>query len=295
MISYKKLARYPIRPITQAARTSRINCSEGCPAPPHATHKAASKIGLPRVGLKTGNPSTRPNRTWTPPLASVASRRPPKRSRGSFCGSFVNPRTNREVVFESTLERDLAYILLTTASVRDLRDQVGPIEYLDDNGLRRSHTLDFVAELKSGNRAAIAVKPARRVEASGIRRTLDQIRSQNNSVAEYFEACTGNHITTDRSSNARLMHRALRAKSNSDASMIMTFAATLRGAVTIRALLSSTRDDGDGFMAVAFLIAEGALEHLGLGRISRDSFVRLRRTNADGENPHEKRPQIDSR
>ena len=48
--------------------------------------------------------------------------------------------------------------------------------------------------------------------------------------------------------------------------------------MTIRAVLATPHNFGHGFMAVACLIADGVLEHVGPSRISIDSLVRLRRT-----------------
>lgn len=189
-----------------------------------------------------------------------------------------NPHTNREIVFESIPERDLAYIALTTPSVADLREQVGPVEYVDENGEIHQHTIDLVADMKSGTSTAFFVKPAERVEPSGIRKTVDFIRSQQPSIANQFCIRTEEHITRDRSANARLLHRALRSRDSDDIAAVLGFANTLRGSMTIRDVLSVTRNDGFGFMALLCLIADGVLEHVGPGRISRNSFVRLCRT-----------------
>ncbi len=207
----------------------------------------------------------------------MASRRPAKKSRGSFRGALVNPRTNREIVFESTLERDLAYILPTLPTVVGVRDQVGPVEYVDEDGVVHQHTFDFVADHEDGTSPAIAVKPARRVERSGVQKTLDLIRDQRTDVADRFVVRTGDHITRDRAANARLLHRALRTRNEADIANVLAIAATLRGTATIRAVLAGSRHFGYGFMAVACLIADGVLEHAGPGPISIDSFVRLRR------------------
>ena len=147
-------------------------------------------------------PEARAARVWAAPSASVASRRPAKKSRGSFRGALVNPRTNREIVFESTLERDLAYILPTLPTVVGVRDQVGPVEYVDEDGVVHQHTFDFVADHEDGTSTAIAVKPARRVERSGVQKTLDLIRDQRTDVADRFVVRTGDHITRDRAANA---------------------------------------------------------------------------------------------
>jgi len=262
---------YPIPPIQKSASEppAPVNDAEGnVPTPDGAG---------PSKDLKG---PCRTERVWAAPSASVASRRPAKKSRGSFRGTLVNPRTNREIVFESTLERDLAYILPHLPGVVGVRDQVGPVEYVDEDGVFREHTFDFVADHEDGTSTAIAVKPARRVERSGIRETLELIRRQRPGVANRFEVRTGDHITRDRAANARLLHRALRTRNEADIANIMAVASTLRATVAIRAIVATSRTFGHGFMAVACLIADGVLEHLGPGPISIESRVRLRRKNA---------------
>lgn len=273
MISFSKLPKYPIPPSTyprtiydQAKAQQPITPS--AEAPPPITRDQNCEIKRDTL-----------DKVWIPPRASVASRRPAKKSRASFRGSLVNPRTNREIVFESIPERDLIYNALTTPSVADLREQVGPVEYVDENGEIHQHTIDLVADMKSGTSTAFFVKPAQKVESSGIRRTVDFIRSQQPNIANQFCIRTEEHITRDRSANARLLHRALRSRDSNDIAAVLGFANTLRGSMTIRDVLSVTRNDGFGFMALLCLIADGVLEHVGPGRISRTSLVRLSRTS----------------
>lgn len=184
------------------------------------------------------------------------------------------------MVFESTLERDIAYILPHLPSVVDVRDQVGPVEYVDEDGVFREHTFDFVVDHADGSSTAIPVKPAHRVGPSGLNGTLELIRRQQPGFADRFVIQSGEHITRDRAANARLLHRALRTRNETAIANVMAIASTLRGSVTIRAILGASRDLGHGFMAAACLIADGVLEHVGSDRISIDSLVRLRRTTA---------------
>jgi hypothetical protein len=270
MISFNSLPKYPIPP---SAPANNIYAEANFQRPSDPGTEAHHSPARPQPDKQA-----RADKVWIPPRASVASRRPAKRSRGSFRGSFVNPRTNREIVFESIPERNLAYIALAASSVADLREQVGPVKYFDENGKIRQHTIDLVADMKSGTSIAFFVKPANKVESSGVRKTRNFIREQQPSVADQFEVRTEEHITRNRAANARLLHRALRSPDNEDIATVLTFVRTLRGSMTIRAVLSVTRNDGFGFMALLCLIADGVLEHVGPGLISRDTFVRLSRT-----------------
>lgn len=265
---------YPIPPIHKSAAES----PEAAASPADGANDNAPSAGTgPREEL---TPEARAARVWSAPLASVASRLPPKKSAGSFRGSIVNPRTNREIVFESTLERDMAYILPNLPTVVGVRDQVGPVEYVDEDGVFREHTFDFVADHADGSSTAIAVKPARRVGPSGIEKTLGLISTQQPRTADRFVVRTGDHITRDRAANARLLHRALRTWNEADIADVMAVASTLRGTAPIRAMVATSRTFGHGFMAVACLIAHGVLEHVSPGPISIESRVRLRRKTA---------------
>lgn len=262
---------YPIPPMQKAAPEN--------PVPGDAPERGVAGPGRRCPGNDPTSPS-RTERVWSAPTASVASRRPAKKSRGSFRGSIVNPRTNREIVFESSLERDLAYILPNLPTVVGVRDQVGPVEYADEDGVVHNHTFDFVADHEDGTSTAIAVKPAHRVGPSGLGKTLELIGDQQPGFADHFVVRTGDHITRDRAANARLLHRALRGRNESDIAEILAVTNTMRGSAAITAILANSRNFGRGFMAVLCLIADGVLEHVSKGPISISSLVRVRRRAA---------------
>lgn len=186
----------------------------------------------------------------------------------------MNPKHNREITYESSLERDLAYILLAHPDVDDVQDQVS-IDY--DDGIRRRHTFDLVATLKNGKKTAFAVKAANRIKSSGIEKTIDLIRDQApKDFADRFEIRTGEHITRIRAENARLIHRARRTRCEDDIAAIAKVVATLRGAVTIESLLAASINNGHGFYAVVCLIDDCILDHFGQGLITYRSLVRPR-------------------
>ncbi len=216
---------------------------------------------------------------WVPPRASLASRRPPLRSTASFRGSFVNDTAWREIVYESTLERDLAHILLVHPQVSEIHDQPPPISYIDDCHKKREHTFDFLAVRHDRIRIAIAVRPTAKVQSSGIARILTLVREQApKNFADHYELRTEHHITLDRAFNARLIIRARRMRDESDVVALKEIAGTLRGSAVIDKLLDHFRNDGRGFIAAISLIDDGFLQHTGSGRISRLSTVRPTRT-----------------
>ncbi|QRM31347.1 hypothetical protein [Microvirga sp. VF16] len=152
------------------------------------------------------------------------------------------------------------------------------MSYVDSDGANRRHTFDFVVKLHNGTRTAIAVKPVAKVESSGIAETVDRIRDQcPRAFADRFEVRTGDHITRNRAANARLILKSRRMRNDSAIAEVRRIASTLVGSVRVCDLLAASRNDGLGFMAVASLIGDGVLEHVGPGRISHNSAVRLGR------------------
>lgn len=175
----------------------------------------------------------------------------------------------------------MAVILPHQRSVVGVRERV-TVEFADDDGEMHRHTFSFVVDHDDGTVTAIDVKFGRVGRRSEERFAL--IRRHNPGFADRYLVRTGEHITRDRAADARLMHRALRTRNETDMAIVMCVARTLKGAVSIETLLAATRDDADGFIAVVCLIAEGVLEHIGPGRISHSSSVCL--SEANGRLPH---------
>jgi hypothetical protein len=185
----------------------------------------------------------------------------------------VNLKKNREITYESSLERDLAYILLAHPDVEDVHDQPKEVKYVC--GRRHTNTYDYVVHRKSGRKTAIAVKPSKRVQSSGLAHDIELIREQApEEFADEYVIRTEAHITRVRADNARLIHRARRTRNEDDIATVAKIVATMRGATIISSLLAVSLNNGHGFYAVICLIDEGVLEHVGPGRITYDSLVK---------------------
>jgi len=95
------------------------------------------------------------NMIWQPPRPSTASRKPPKRSKGSFSGASVDPIENRVKVFESyRLELGLLLILMADRRVAHIQDQPAPVTFVTPEGQERTHAFDFLVTFRSGKRVA---------------------------------------------------------------------------------------------------------------------------------------------
>ncbi|MFB9223378.1 hypothetical protein [Paracoccus cavernae] len=101
------------------------------------------------------------------PDPSRASRDVIRRSRASLRGSmiakvpaFPYPRV---IQFESMLEYRFLCMTLVRPDIHDILEQPPAIHYRRGDGSDASHVFDFVVTLSSGERIAIAIKPADRV------------------------------------------------------------------------------------------------------------------------------------
>lgn len=183
------------------------------------------KQGRQMMNAKLTPPTARAGQLWVPPSASLASRKISFRGRGSFRGTIVNPRTNREMHYESTLERDAMYILMARPDVAEIRDQPPAVQYFDRDQHRRHHWFDLEARLHCGRRYAFAIKPEKQVANSGILDILQLIREQHpRGCADVVALRTEQQITRARASNARLIVRANGCRVDTDVDLIWSFA-----------------------------------------------------------------------
>ncbi|ATQ57211.1 TnsA endonuclease N-terminal domain-containing protein [Paracoccus yeei] len=116
--------------------------------------------------------------TIVPPGPSLASRGGVV-GKHHFTGEFVADFSGARVVyFESHLEMQVLEVLRARPDVADVAEQPPRVTWRDGSGVVRHHTFDFLVTLRSGERVAVAVKPAARVISSGVRVALAEIAAQ---------------------------------------------------------------------------------------------------------------------
>jgi hypothetical protein len=216
---------------------------------------------------------------WVPPGASIASRMPPARSRGSCRGSIVDPAANRVIVYESALERDFAYMLMADRRVAHIHDQPPAVTYKTPDGRTCRHTFDFLVLMTSGDRVAFAVKPKAKVKQDGgIREVLALVSKQApRGFADRFLLRTEEHITKDRAFNARWVLRARRGRNDDDVAVLRDVVdGMLNGSVRMTDLVALSKLGARGWNAAVCLIDDGVLELLTPGRIGDLALVRRR-------------------
>lgn len=257
------------RPILRHLLNLRAGFDETAVAPERADANLLGRSASPEE----------PGTIWIPTCPSTGSRRPSRKGKGSVRGSLVDKNSGREIVFESRLERGIAEMLLARRDVREVFDQPSAVSYVAVGGLQRQHTFDFLAITTDGMRLAIAVKPAAKVERSGIQETLDRIREQVGSqFADAYLLRTDQHITPDRVYNARLILRSRRCRDEGDIDTVWAIVGDLAGTFRIADVVMHSKLGARGFNGLVCLIDDGWLEPVGNTRIGY--VTSLRRVSA---------------
>lgn len=212
---------------------------------------------------------------WSSPAPTTASRLPPVRSRGISRAAIVDPTSHRVIVCESALELACAQILLTDPRVKHVQDQPPSVTYLRPDGTHHRHTFDFLTMLADGQRVAIAVKPAAKVESSGIQKTVALIERQSNGAfADRFIIRTEQHMTRDRAFNASWLLRARRSRNAADIHRMRHTVAGTRGSISMGDLVRFSGLGARGWDALVHLVDEGTMELVRLVRFSDAALVR---------------------
>ena len=222
------------------------------------------------------DPSLRPARPSPkrirPPRDSRASREIKIGDKGSVSGAII--ANNFKTWFESQLEYWVLLILLARWDVLDVWEQPTAVEYVDDDGVVRVHTFDFLVTLRDGTRIAIAVKPAAKVVESRIQRTVDLIAEQMSpDFAGYAQLITDKFFTVDDQINAQLIHAVKNDFEPEDDAVVAKLIQKLRGETTIAKLVEASGIKGYGFRAVVRSIGAGQLKLIEPCVIDYDSVV----------------------
>ncbi len=199
---------------------------------------------------------------------SRATRIPPRRSRGSHCGTLVAFEQPRELLYESKLEADAMALIQVRRDLVDLREQVEPFHYIDADGRDRSTRFDLMVTLSDGRRIATAVKPQAIAERSGLAARLQQIAARMpRSFATAVMLLTERQVRPTAVRNARLILSVRHDPPSTDAAALVAASSNLAGSVTIASLIEVSGLEGRGFRAAIRCIDQGALLAVGDGPI----------------------------
>ena len=209
------------------------------------------------------------------PAPSSAERIPPLSSRGHATGHLVveSGTGPRILLVESDLELKWATILDADSDVEDIREQVR----LDwsDCGRARTHYFDFVVKMRSGQRVAMIVKPAKRARKDAFLAETRKIAEhvQQSGFAEETRVLTDECIDPISLQNARLF-QSVRAKDERADDAVNALAKGLAGAVPISELIPRLGLGARGFRGIVRGISLGQLVCLDHEAISPATFVR---------------------
>ncbi|MCA1367222.1 hypothetical protein I6F15_07395 [Bradyrhizobium sp. BRP14] len=199
---------------------------------------------------------------WIPTADSTGTRQPTPRTKGHCRGWLVDPATNRAVGFESTHEMRVAAMLMANRCVVNVEDQPQAFSYPGADGKNHLHTFDYRATYVNGRRIAIAVKPRKDVEKSGIRSVLKAVRPVLRDFAHEAILLTDVQATNTRGWNAMSILRARRARNEEDCARMRHLLRGVHGTVHASHLAAQFGNTAAGMNAIWCLIYDGVLRHL---------------------------------
>ena len=221
----------------------------------------------------TPHPVNRYATIWVP-HEPHQGRRPPVKGVANFRGSTVDGH-RRELVLESTLEKAAAVIAVAYHKKKRVRSQVGPVFHEDEAGKERHSTLDFTLDNGIRHDVAVAVKPKRRVESSGLAATIAAIREQRPGFAGRIDIWTEEQLPRLAEHNALLILRCRRSRIDADIDTMKALAADIVGWVRLGQLVRhSGLPPARAFEALVSLIDDGVLVAMPHERINYRVKVR---------------------
>lgn len=189
-------------------------------------------------------------------LPSDADRIPKANKGGSNVGSLFDASTNREVVRESDLERDVALILQACPTTAHILDQV-KVE-VRVKGRPTTYWVDFVLQKRCGRREALAVKPSDSRDMAKLRALMKAINAQHGeSFAHRYAIVTEKHLTRISVANARCIISCVGDRDQPAQDAVGAFLRTAGPTVTAGSVARATGWDSRAIRATYALIKAG--------------------------------------
>lgn len=208
---------------------------------------------------------------FVPPARSTATRMPPARTKGHSRGAMVEPEADRAVTFASAHEWRSALILMASPEIAEVYDQPPAITYIDAEGKKVKHTPDYLAVSRSGKKCAIAVKPSRRVERSGVVDTIDRIRPILGDYADDIILLTEIQLTPERANNAESVLHANSCRVQADCDRVAAIMETTDGEVNAYDIAKLFGDFPRGMNAIWCLVYDGVVKLADPARMLADN------------------------
>jgi len=213
------------------------------------------------------------------PEPSRAMREFATASKGHFTGQLtVGIGSGQLIHLESHLEMQAALVLVMRKEFVEIEEQVA-FEWWGEDGNPRTHYFDFRVTSKVGTRAAIAVKPSRRLNKKNFLAEMVLIAGQmTSSFADDVRVVTEQHLDPVDLYNAELLYGVRAADVEADQAAEKAVSSLL-GAVSLEQLTQSIGLGARGFRALLRLIAaQRVLPALG-ERITKNTLIYPARAN----------------
>lgn len=196
-------------------------------------------------------------------------------SKHRFCGSIVDPQTNRALLYKNNLQAKFLHMTLIDDTVNEVFDRPPSISYLNDDGEEKTCKFDYLVVYTNGDRAAYCVGYHDVTKQFRVKDRLRQVSSQMpKGYASKLRLRTERHITTKRAHNASVLFGVSADDVDQLDSAFVKVALSLQGTIQIGALLDATRDIATTFRSVAALIRMGYLEIADDSELSLQTYVR---------------------
>lgn len=166
----------------------------------------------------------------------------------------------RIVQYESKLEERVFFLVLANPAVANLWEQPQFISYRDQSGNRKTHFIDFLVELKSGRRLAIAVKPWKVVLEKNFLRELQQIRAaMSKDFADDIVLVTERDFTRAEALNAQRFVEFSKTRNSGHQAHLKSVIRDVCFPVTVDELCQLLRLGDAGFRSIVIAIYEDVL------------------------------------
>lgn len=202
-----------------------------------------------------------------------------RKTRGHGTSNVVLPNEgcgpNQVVSVEAILERKGLQHYLSQPCVVRVTGQVGPIKYVNAEGIRKEHTFDLFVVRSDGHKTLVAVKPFEIAVRDRLDLTLQQIAACvpagfANEVALFTERTISRQQQVN---NSR--YHAIRRINDQEAELAVEDAVRqLKGSTTISDLVDAVGLAGRAYGAILNSIYRGVLHQVSAGLIDYGTIVR---------------------
>ncbi len=201
------------------------------------------------------------------------------RSRGScrILAVLLDLKTGlpRRYGLDSQIEYHHLVLTLVNPAVAQVREQVGPLSFIDEDGKAAKHFIDLLIHNRDGHRIAVAVKPTERLASGRFIRELECLReSIVPEIADELRLVTERCISRVHAFNAIMYQRFALCPDHEVDARLAEVLESVQGEISICDLTRLCRAGGRGFRCIVRALYEGGLAKVSPGRINFFTMVR---------------------